>query len=246
MYNELYKTAIIKEIRGVYMRFRDLFMSYKIGLKSMKGTIPFTELPLYWQVCMTVFLAGLIITGILYICIHSLFALIPFFISILSVIIFSIIGSRKSNLNFMLKNYYIPYSNERIHMTIEILREYNIDINNVKSLDMLIEEAKYAQTECDIFARFQKPLKTLTAIIVPIAVLIGQKVSEAVTLTQMLYMGAIAIILILLIFSLIFSFMPIVKDLLYRDYYKYNELMYDLRQIKLFYAKNLTDNPTFN
>lgn len=212
-------------------------MSYKIGLRSIKGTIPFTELPLYRQVCMTVFLAGLIIAGILYLYIHSPFTLIPFIISILSVIIFSIIDSRKGNLNFMLKSYYIPYSNERMHMTIEVLREYNIDFNNVESLNLLIEEAKYAQTECDIFAKFEKPLKTLTAIIVPIAVLTVQKVSEAATPTQMLYMGAIAIIGILLIFSLIFTFMPIVKVLLYSEYYKYNELMYDLRQIKLFYAK---------
>ncbi len=219
------------------MTFRDLFMSYKIGLRSIKGTIPFTELPLYRQVCMIVFLAGLIITGILYLYIHSLFTFIPSFISILSVIIFSIIDSRKGNLNFMLKNYYIPYSNERIHMTIEVLREYNIDFNNVESLNMLIEEAKYAQTEYDIFAKFPKPLKTLPAIIVPIEVLTVQKVSEAATPTQMLYMDAIIIIAILLIFSLIFTFMPIVKVLLYSEYHKYDELMYDLRQIKLFYAK---------
>ncbi|EGF23598.1 hypothetical protein [Fannyhessea vaginae] len=219
------------------MRFLELFMSYKIGLQGIKSTIPFTELPLYRQVCMTVFLVGLIMTGILYVYIHNLFTLIPSIISVLSVIIFAIIDSRKTNLNYMLKNYYIPYSNQRIQMTIEVLREYNIDFNNVESLNMLIEEAKYAQTECDIFAKFQKPLKTLTAIIVPIAVLTVQKVSEAATPTQMLYMGALVIITILLIFSLIFSFMPIVKNLLYRDYYKYNELMYDLRQIKLFYAR---------
>ncbi|MFU9914845.1 hypothetical protein [Fannyhessea vaginae] len=222
------------------MRFRDLFMSYKIRLQSTKGTIPFTELPLYWQVCMTVFFAGLIMTGILYVYIHSIhsyFTLIPFIISLLSVIIFSIIKSRKSNLNFMLTNYYIPYSNERIHMTIEVLREYNIDFNNVESLNMLIEEAKYAQTECDIFTRFQKPLKTFTAIIAPITVFTIQKVSEATTPTKMLYMGVLVIFSILVIFSLIFSFMPIVKNLLYRDYYKYNELMYNLRQIKLFYAR---------
>lgn len=28
------------------MRFCDLFISYKIGLKSIKSTIPFTKLPL--------------------------------------------------------------------------------------------------------------------------------------------------------------------------------------------------------
>ena len=53
----------------------------------------------------------------------------------------------------------------------------------------------------------------------------------------MIYIATGTIILILLIFSLIFSLTPIVKDLLYSDYRKYDELVYDLRQIKLFYSK---------
>ena len=32
------------------MRFCDLFISYKIGLKSIKSTIPFTKLPLYRKI----------------------------------------------------------------------------------------------------------------------------------------------------------------------------------------------------
>ena len=54
----------------------------------------------------------------------------------------------------------------------------------------------------------------------------------------MIFMAVQAIVLILLIFSLIFSLTPIVKDLLYRDYNKYDELISDLRQIKLFYTKD--------
>lgn len=53
-------------------------------------------------------------------------------------------------------------------------------------------------------------------------------------------MAAQVIVLVLLIFSLILVLTPIVKDILYRDYNKYNELIYDLRQIKLFYSK---ENP---
>ena len=32
------------------MRFCDLFISYKIGLKNIKSTIPFTKLPLYRKI----------------------------------------------------------------------------------------------------------------------------------------------------------------------------------------------------
>jgi len=53
-------------------------------------------------------------------------------------------------------------------------------------------------------------------------------------------MAELVIILVLLIFSLIFSFILIIKDLFYRDYNKYTELIYDLRQIKIFYTKKIS------
>jgi hypothetical protein len=53
----------------------------------------------------------------------------------------------------------------------------------------------------------------------------------------MIAMAAQVIVLALLIFSLILALTPVVKDILYRDYNKYDELIYDLRQIKLFYSK---------
>lgn len=137
----------------------------------------------------------------------------------------------------MLENHYIPYSEKRMDMTIEVLKKYKINIENVDSLDMLITEAKYAQAECDFLSQFEKPFKTLGAIIIPIVVFIAKKISESATPADILNIAALAIILILLIFSLIFSFVPIIKDLFYRDYNKYTELMYDLRQVKLFYTK---------
>jgi len=220
------------------MRFSDLFISYKIGLKDIKSTIPFTKLPLYRKVFMIIFLTGTIISSILLIFMQNLFSFIPAGLSLISLIVFSIIDSRKSNLNVMLENHYIPYSERRMNMIIDVLKKYNINIENLDSLDMLIDEAKYAQIQCDFLSQFKKPFKTLGAIIIPIVVFVAKKISEAATETQMLNMAVLAIILILLIFSLIFSFVPIVRDLLYRDYNRYNKFIYDLRQIKLFYSKN--------
>ncbi|MFR5263548.1 MAG: hypothetical protein ACLTE8_06450 [Christensenellales bacterium] len=219
------------------MRFSDLFISYKIGLKDIKSTIPFTKLPLYRKIFIIIFLAGITISGILFIFIQNIFSFIPTGFSLIALIIFSIIDSKKDNLKDMLENHYIPYSKKRMDMTIEVLKKYNINIENLDSIDMLITEAKYAQTSCDFLSQFKKPFKTLGAIIIPIVAFVAKKISEATTPTKMLNMATLAIILILLIFSLIFSFIPIIKDLFYRDYNKYNELIYDLRQIKLFYAK---------
>ncbi len=219
------------------MRFSDLFISYKIGLKDIKSSIPFTELPLYRKIFIIIFLTGIIISGILLIFKQNIFSFIPIGLSLISLIIFAMIDSKKSNLSHMLEKHYIPYSEKRMDMTIEVLKKYKINIENVDSLDMLITEAKYAQAECDFLSQFGKPFKTLGAIIIPIVVFIAKRISESATPTDILNIAALAIILILLIFSLIFSFVPIIKDLFYRDYNKYTELMYDLRQVKLFYTK---------
>ena len=219
------------------MRFSDLFISYKIGLKNIKSTIPFPELPFYRKIFIIIFLTGIIISGILLIFIQNIFSFIPMGLSLISLIIFAIIDSKKDNLSVMLENHYIPYSEKRMNMTIEVLKKYNINIKNLDSLDMLITEAKYAQIQCDLFSQFKKPFKTLGAIIIPIVVFVAKKISETATETQILNIAGLTIILILLIFSLIFSFVPVVRDLFYRDYSRYNEFIYDLRQVKLFYSK---------
>ena len=68
----------------------------------------------------------------------------------------------------MLQQHYAPYSEKRINMTINVLKDYRIDIQNPDSLDMLIEEAILAQIQCDYIDPLKMPLKTLGAIIVPI------------------------------------------------------------------------------
>ena len=66
---------------------------------------------------------------------------------------------------------------------------------------------------------------------------VAEKIGDSTSQNEVIIMAAQIIAIVLLIFSLIFSLTPIVKDILYRDYNKYGELINDLRQIKLFYAK---------
>ncbi len=219
------------------MRFCDLFISYKIGLKNIKNTIPFIKLPLYRKIFIIILFACIITSGILLIFRKICFSFILIGLAILFLIIFLIIDSTKSNLEVMLKKHYTPYSEKRMLMTINVLKNYKIDIHNNASIDMLIEEAKLAQIHCDYIAPLKKPLKTLGAIIIPIIAYVAQEIGNASTIDEMIIMAAQVIILVLLIFALIFSLAPIIKDILYRDYNKYDDLIYDLRQIKLFYTK---------
>ena len=226
---------------GLYkhMRFCDLFISYKIGLKNIKSTIPFTKLPLYRKIFVIILFASTIISGILLIFQQTWASYIPIGLGALSLIAFFIIDSTKRNLKVMLQQHYVPYSEKRMNMTLNVLQYYKIDIHNPNSLDLLIEEAKLAQIQCDYIAPLKIPLKTLGAIIVPILAFVAQKIGNAATTDEMIAMATQVIVLILLTFSLIFSLMPIIKDILYRDYNKYDNLIYDLRQIKLFYAKEI-------
>lgn len=224
------------------MRFCDLFISYKIGLKNIKSTIPFTKLPLYRKVFMIILLTSFILGGILSIFDQILASYILIGLGVLSLIVFLILDSTKRNLKVMLKEHYIPYSEERMLMTINVLKKYKIDIHDYNVIDMLIEEAKLSQIQCNYIAPLKRPLKTLGAIIVPIIVFVAQKVGGAAGIDEMITMATQFIILILLIFSLILALIPIIKDFLYRDYNKYEDLIYDLRQIKLFYANEKKDH----
>ena len=226
------------------MRFCDLFINYKIRLKDIKNTIPFTKLPLYRKIFVIILFSSAIISFIFSFFNPLWIAYIPLILGIISLIIFLLIDSSKRNLNVMLNEHYAPYSESRMKMVIEVLTKYKIDIHNSESLDMLIDEAKHAQIHCDYLAPLKKPLKTLGAIIIPIIAFVAQKIGDAATQDEMITMAAQAITLVLLVFSLIFLLTPTIKELLYRDYNKYNEFIYDIRQIKLFYAKEDSSSST--
>mgnify|MGYP003091931019 CR=1 FL=1 len=166
---------------------------------------------------------------------------LPLALGVISFIVFLIIDSFKRNLQVMLNEHYSPYSEKRMQMTVKVLNTYQISIHDFEAIDLLIEEAKIAQIQCDYLAPLKKPLKTLAAIIVPIIVYVAEKIGDSTSQNEMIIMAA-QITIVLLIFSLIFSITPIVKDILYRDYNKYGELIYDLRQIKLFYAKEISSS----
>ncbi len=219
------------------MRFCDLFISYKIGLKDIKSTIPFIKLPLYRKIAVIVTFAIAIISTLLFMFKLFIPGYIVLGIGIVSLLVFLIIDSRKNKLDYMLKNHYSPYSKQRMDMVINVLKKYGINFQSINTLDLLIDEAEKAQIQSDYLLPLKKPLRILGTIIFPIIIYVAEKIGDTTTQSEMIIMAAQIITIVLLIFSLIFSLIPIAKDILYHDYNKYGELIYDLRQIKLFYAK---------
>lgn len=220
------------------MRFCDLFISYKIGLADIKSTIPFTKLPFYRKIAVvTTFLFGL---SAIFMSIFKFYKITIFIIiiAIILILIFFKIDSAQKNLEKMLEDYYSPYSEKRMLMVSQVLKKYNLDINNMEIIDMLISEAKASQIQCDYLSSLKKPLKTLGALIVPIVVFVVQKISETISQEDMLTMALLSIVLILLVYSFILALTQMVKDILYRDYNRYDNFISDLHQIKIFYSAN--------
>lgn len=218
------------------MRFCDFFTSYKIELKSIERTIPFIKLPLYRKVFAIAFLAFFIISAILYMLNITVASVVFIVLAVIWALSFSIIDSMKNNLETMLKDHYIPYSKKRMNMIIKVLQTYSIDIRDFDSIDRLIAEAQNAQTQCDPLAPLKKSVKTLSTLVIPIIAFAAKKIGDAASQDDIIVLAVQAIIIIILVFSLIFLVAPIIKYIFYQDYNKYDELIYDLRQIKIFYA----------
>lgn len=219
------------------MRFCDLFISYKIALKELKSTIPFTNLPLYRKIAVIYHFSTAILLSIFFILRLNIAVLITLLIEIILIAAFRFIDSKKGNLEIMLNDHYSPYSQKRMNMIIKILQQYQIDFHNVSSIDLLIEEAQAAQIQYDYLLLLKKPLKMLSAVIIPIVAYVANKIGDTASQTEVIQISIIAIIVILLIFSLILSLGSIFKDIFYHEYNKYEDFIYDLRQVKLFYAK---------
>ena len=217
--------------KEVNMRFCDFFIEYKIGLKELKTSIPWTKLPLYRKIFIVlIFITG--VTGLIFGTLGNIAgSLIIFLLFIVLFTVFFIIDSSKRNLRKMLDNHYSLTSQRRIDLLLATLRSYNINYNDVNKIDLLIKQAEESKIKSDPFIDIQKPLKTLGAIIIPVILYVVQIIAEATSKQDLIVMALQSIIIICCVFSIIISVSPIIRDICYRDYNIYENLIYDLNQI---------------
>ncbi|MDE5820493.1 MAG: hypothetical protein K2N41_01400 [Lachnospiraceae bacterium] len=220
------------------MRFCDLFISYKAGLKGIRSMIPFVKLPLYRKIAAIVTFTFVMIIVILFMFKLHVIAFTVITIGLVLLVVFRRIDSKKNNLEIMLKEHYVPYSQKRMSMVISILEKYNIDINDTDTIDLLMQEARRAQIQNDYLATLKTPVKTLSAIIIPIVAYTVQKLSDNFTNNEIFALAVFAIIIIIMIFSIVLALKEIVRDMIYPDYNVYNDFISDMAQLKIFYSKN--------
>lgn len=217
------------------MRFCDFFIEYKIGLKNIKDLIPWTKLPLHRKT----FIIIIFVISVLSILFVLLKLFLAFFIAIglfsLLLLIFTMIDTSKRNLREMLDNHYSIYSQDRMNMLKDVFNKYHLKIDDTDTIDLLINQAEKAKVQNNPFLPIKKPLKTLGTIIIPIVIYVTKEIVKTSTLDELIYLALLSIAIILCLVSIIFALIPIVKYIFYSDYNRYDELIYDLNQLKIFY-----------
>lgn len=115
-----------------------------------------------------------------------------------------------------------------------VLQKYSLDAKDVSTIDLLIEEAERAQKENDPFISMKKSAEALGAGIIPIIIYVAKEIAEEFSTGKLLYMALLVIAIIICLLSIFFTVVPEIKNLVYRDNNIYNDLIYDLRQLKIF------------
>ncbi len=139
-----------------------------------------------------------------------------------------------SAMKYDLENIYKPNSKKRMDKCITLLAEYNIKPNDYEKIDLLIAEAIESQKDYNTFYYLSKLFKPFLAILISIFAFGANVLKDNVSAAYMLKLTIIALIIVMLFFSILFLFGPPIKSLFYQDYNYHAELIKDLRALKIF------------
>lgn len=169
--------------------------------------------------------------------------LLTSFLTFIFFIVLLAIDSTPKNQSFMLNKYYKPYSRQRTSMIIKLLNDYNISEFDTDRISLLINQTKEAQIAHNPFSPIIDPIIKLIKGVSPIIIsYIPQKTTSDRDLQFTIIELSILFCAILGIYIMFAVLSPILKDLIYRDYSKYNSLIYDLNQIKIFQPNQIASS----
>lgn len=118
-----------------------------------------------------------------------------------------------------------------MNILLDLFKENNLPITTQK-IDLLIDETNQAKRDANLFLPLKKPVKALSVLIVPITIYIIQQLFTSSNV------GASNAILLLVycifIFVAVYTLIPFIEGIMYGIY---DDLIYDLRQLKIFYVK---------
>ncbi len=222
------------------MQFDIFFIEYKLRLKTISKHIVWSRLPLYRKIGIVVlcFLLLVVLTALLFK--NDKIILLTSILAIITDIVIFIIDSTPRHVSYMLNNYYKPHSHAKTTMIIKLLNDYNISEFDTDRISLLIQQVKEAQTKHNPFFPIVNPLMNLIKYTSPIIISIGtytaQELIEKNTLQLHFTLSEFVVILFAIIgmYTIFLVLAPILRNLIYWDNAKYDSLIYDLTQIKIF------------
>lgn len=217
------------------MRLKDLCYEYGTELKENKGEIMWSEMPLVKKIVFIIY-ATISLIGLIISMNNSQRGVCILFVTLFGLIVFNRIWESKiKNRKRVLEKEMKPDSENRMKMLIGLLKKYNIEYTDKKIIELLILRAEEEREQYDYLKPLYLPVKGLGQIVVPIVVLMANKIYEVKTLEEFLTIAFLAILGICIVYGMMMAFIPFIKELLYVKYHLYSELIYDLKQVELFY-----------
>ena len=224
------------------MGFNVFFMDYKLGLRNMEEKNHWNEL--------TKLRKKYIISEIsLMLILFLFFAFIApedwirfmgcavVICTLLPAVIWIIKDIRKRR---MIEESYIPYSIAKTNMLIALLEDYGINLDkrdSVDKIDLLIQQAEENKIKDNPFIDVNKLLKLFGAIIIPVIAYIATKYAEGKPVEELIALVSFLVIAFVIVFLVIFLTRD---DNISLDIY--DELIYDLKQLKIFPYIDITTN----
>lgn len=221
------------------MRFCDFFISYKILLKGESNFIKWRDLPLYRKVGIVIMfiMAVVLIASATF---KNIDGRVPFAILVATMLFLGImqyICSKKDKMEEMLDKHYKTFSESHMREFCNLLKQYGIDYKNEDELMRLYKQCELELIEYNPFTEIKKAMHILYAAIVPIAVYVAKEYSENMAIGELINQSLQIILIIVYVVVIGYALFPFVRNLLYSDYKKYKNLLYDINQVILFRRK---------
>lgn len=156
-------------------------------------------------------------------------------ISMVSILVIIVLVQRKKERENMLNNHYKPYSRVRMRAFSELLKEYGIDYNDEKKMNMLIEQAEVAKNRRSVTLGIKSPINaTFTYVCSPVITTILNRIVDSIEIDELLGQAIQGGLIFLTIILLLIAMISIGTSIFGGDSDKYEDLKYDLQQMMIF------------
>lgn len=129
------------------------------------------------------------------------------------------------------------YYLSRFRMVKTLLSKYGISTKDDERIKLLIDEAKEAQSACcKLFYLGESPFKDALLVISPILTVTLESFIKNISPNDAAVLSTNAALLILVAMLFYSILAPVLNGIVHPDYDIYDDFIYDLRQIRLFYS----------